>query len=218
MKIFLEFENNNALRTAMLRKSRPWRGPYEVGQKVVYWRLKNPLNGEGGHPGYRQGIILALDPGPTGSVWLRNDRGRVVQVAREQLRCLQGEEAWIPGDEDFALLRSTEMDLSRKHAGQHDLRALPSTPATPTLPPIPETPAVPPESLQGQPDVPPERPRITPDSEQPEVVNDMVPGEDDLTRPLDVTGNPINEPNATVMPAPPLVLSMPTPGASEIAA
>ena len=35
MHAFLSFENENALRQSMLRRSRPWRGPYEIGQKVV---------------------------------------------------------------------------------------------------------------------------------------------------------------------------------------
>jgi hypothetical protein len=148
MRTFLDMDNDSALRQAMLRRSRPWRGAYEVGQKVVYWRLRNSLDNEGSQPGYRQGIILAADPGPTGSLWLRNDRGRVVQVAREQVRNLHGEEAWIPGEADFALLRHAEQDLDRKHAGQHDLRApLPALPAPDT--PSPEPPAVPLLALPG---------------------------------------------------------------------
>ena len=111
MRTFLDMDNDSALRQAMLRRSRPWRGAFEVGQKVVYWRLRNSLDNEGSQPGYRQGIILAADPGPTGSLWLRHDRGRVVQVAREQVRNLHGEEAWIPGEADFALLRHAEQDL-----------------------------------------------------------------------------------------------------------
>ena len=61
MHAFLSFENENALRQSMLRRSRPWRGPYEIGQKVVYYRLRNALDGEGSQPGYRQGLILAKD-------------------------------------------------------------------------------------------------------------------------------------------------------------
>ena len=143
MKIFLDFDNDASLRQAMLRRPRPWRGPFEVGQKAVYWRLRNSLDNEGAQPGYRQGIILAADPGPTGSLWLRNDRGRVVQVSREQVRNLQGEEAWIPGEADFALLRHAELDLDKKHASQLDLRdsQLPALPA-----PVPEpAPVVQPE-------------------------------------------------------------------------
>lgn len=93
MQTFLDMDKDSGLRQAMLRRSRPWRGPYDIGQTVVYWRLRNSLDNEGAHPGYRQGIILAADPGLTGSLWLRNDRGRVVQVSREQVRCLHGDDS-----------------------------------------------------------------------------------------------------------------------------
>eukprot|EP00435_Cladocopium_sp_Y103_P012135 s282_g3.t1 len=187
MRTFLDMDNDSALRQAMLRRSRPWRGAYEVGQKVVYWRLRNSLDNEGSQPGYRQGIILAADPGPTGSLWLRNDRGRVVQVAREQVRCLHGDEAWIPGEADFALLKHAEQDLDKKHAGQHDLRApVPALPApeTPALElpaePLPVTPGIP--ALQ---DV---------SQDQQRVVHDA---------PLDVSGTPLeSEPNASAVLAP----------------
>ncbi|CAK8999613.1 Copia protein (Gag-int-pol protein) [Cleaved into: Copia VLP protein [Durusdinium trenchii] len=77
MHAFLSFENENALRQSMLRRSRPWRGPYEIGQKVVYYRLRNALDGEGSQPGYRQGLILAKDHqwklyGPLSKTWRRN--------------------------------------------------------------------------------------------------------------------------------------------------
>lgn len=71
----------------MLHKNRPWRGPLHVGQTIAYFRQRNQLDGEGTvEEGYRQGMIIGIDPGPTGSVWIRNNRGRVVQVAREQVQ------------------------------------------------------------------------------------------------------------------------------------
>ena len=91
---YLKFEHSEALRKAILRKSRPWRGPVEVGARVAYFRQKSQLDGEGTAEGYRQGIVIGVDPTPTGSVWIRNNRGRVVQVAREQLRGVEGEELW----------------------------------------------------------------------------------------------------------------------------
>ena len=36
--------------------------------------------------------MIGVDPSPTGSVWIRNNRGRLVQVALEQLRGVEGEE------------------------------------------------------------------------------------------------------------------------------
>jgi len=109
MKTFLEIEMSNKLRTAMLRKSRPFRGGFEIGQGLAYWRVRNTLDGEGPFAGYRQGVLIGMDPGPRGSlIWIRNDRGRLVQVAREQARALEEEEAWMPGNPDFRLLRDAE--------------------------------------------------------------------------------------------------------------
>ena len=116
MKTFLEIDMSNRLRTAMLRKSRPFRGGFEIGQRLAYWRVRNTLDGEGPFAGYRQGVLIGMDPGPRGSLWIRNDRGRLVQVAREQARALEEEEAWMPGNSDFRLLRDAEQDLSEKHA------------------------------------------------------------------------------------------------------
>jgi hypothetical protein len=41
MMEYLQFEHSEALRKAVLRKSRPWRGPVEVGAKVAYFRTSD---------------------------------------------------------------------------------------------------------------------------------------------------------------------------------
>ena len=117
----LQFEHPDASRRAVLPNSRPWRGPVEVGAKVAYFKQKSQLDDEGTAEGYRQGIVIGIDPTPAGSVWLRNGRGRVVQVAREQLHGVEFEELWTPSVTDLRLLRSAE-DLMAKHAGAHDHR------------------------------------------------------------------------------------------------
>ena len=122
MKAFADFEFNQTLRKAMLRKGRPYRGPLEVGQRVAYFRHKTQLDGEGTVEGYRQGLIIGLDPGPTGSVWIRNSRGRVIQAAREQVRGVEGEELWSPNLEDIQALKDAEVDLSDKHPQAFDHR------------------------------------------------------------------------------------------------
>ena len=122
MKTFLEIDMSNRLRTAMPRKSRRFRGGFEIGQRLAYWRVRNTLDGEGPFAGYRQGVLIGMDPGPRGSLWIRNDRGRLVQVVREQARALEEEEAWMPGNPDFRLLRDAEQDLSEKHAIGFDQR------------------------------------------------------------------------------------------------
>ena len=127
---------------------------------------------------------------------MRNDRGRVVQVAREQVRNLQGEEAWIPGEADFELLRRAEQDLDKKHAGQHDLRDLP----------VPALPA--PESVPSAPGLSTPLPAL---SDLPEAATSPLaladlPGGQSATEepsdlPLDAGGNPLeHEPNATAPP------------------
>ena len=123
MKAFADYEFNQALRRAMLRKGRPYRGPLEVGQKIAYYRHRTQLDGEGTVEGYRQGMIIGLDPGPSGSVWIRNNRGRVVQAAREQVRSVEGEELWSPSTEDIKALKDTEVDLSQKHPHAFDHRS-----------------------------------------------------------------------------------------------
>ncbi|CAE7949087.1 TY5A, partial [Symbiodinium sp. KB8] len=106
------FEADQGLRTALLRKSRPHRGHLDVGQKVAYYRAKNSFDGEGSVEGYRQGTILALDEGVTGNVWVKNNRGRIVQVAREQCRPVAGEEEWWSPDQlDLQLLKNSDQDL-----------------------------------------------------------------------------------------------------------
>ena len=122
------FEANQGLRTALLRKVRPYRGPFEVGQKVAYYRARNALDGEGTVEGYRQGVVLALDSSSSGNIWLRNSRGRVVQAAREQCLPIRGENDWWSPDQlDLDLLKNNDQDLSVQHA--------PAFRAPPVVPP-----------------------------------------------------------------------------------
>ena len=39
-KAFIDADNSSSLRRALLRRSRPLRGPFEVGDWVLYWRRK----------------------------------------------------------------------------------------------------------------------------------------------------------------------------------
>ena len=198
MHAFLSFDNDDQLRRSILRKSRPWRGPFEVGMKIVYYRLRNNLDNEGSQPGYRQGIIVGIDPGVNGSLWIRNDRGRLVQVAREQARTLVGQELWIPDHQDFALLRSAEQDLAKKHATAHDLRDAPLPPELPDVP-LPAGP----QRDEERPETPdePHAKRAAlerPPSAIPSVVMDA---------PLDASGQPLgDEPTSASTMARPLVL------------
>ena len=62
------WEANQSLRAALLRKGRPYRGTFQPGQKVAYFRARTATgDGEGG---YRQGIVLASDRNPSSNVAL----------------------------------------------------------------------------------------------------------------------------------------------------
>ena len=122
MLAYLQFEHSEALRKAILRKSRPWRGPIEIGAWVAYYRQKSQLDGDGTAEGYRQGIVIGVDPSPTGSVWIRNNRVRLVQVAREQICGVEGVELWTPSMDDLKMLKTAEDDLSKKFGGSYDHR------------------------------------------------------------------------------------------------
>jgi len=122
IKCFSDYEFDQSLRKAMLRKGRPFRGPLEIGQKIAYYRHRTQMDGEGSVEGYRQGMIIGLDPGPTGSVWIRDSRGRIVQASREQVRSVEGEELWTPSMDDISALKDAELDLQQKHLLAFDHR------------------------------------------------------------------------------------------------
>ena len=114
MSEFHNFEYNNALRNALLRKPRPFRGPFYEGQRVAYFRQKNAMDGEGSVEGYRQGAIVAIDQN---QLWVRNSRGRLVSCSREQVRDVAGEEEWwAPSQDDLDLLKKSDQDLADKHS------------------------------------------------------------------------------------------------------
>ncbi|CAE7420471.1 luxQ, partial [Symbiodinium microadriaticum] len=101
------YEAHESLRASLLRKSRPFRGSFEPGQRVAYFRKSTQTgDGEGSIEGYRQGVVLALDRNPSSNVaaniWIRNSRGRIVQCSPEQCRPVAGEqEWWVPDEQDL---------------------------------------------------------------------------------------------------------------------
>ena len=112
-----EYEASQALRAALLRKGRPYRGEFYPGQKVAYFRKRSATqDGEGSLEGYRQGVVLSLDRNPSSNVaaniWIRNSRGRLVQASPEQCRPIFGEEEWwTPDPEDMEVLRKFDKDV-----------------------------------------------------------------------------------------------------------
>ena len=117
MKNHHAFEAHEALRAALLRKSRPYRGTFSPGQKIAYFRARTATgDGEGSAEGYRQGLVLALDRNPHSNtavnIWVRNSRGRLVQCSPEQCRPIYGEqEWWAPDAADPEVLKHCDRDL-----------------------------------------------------------------------------------------------------------
>ena len=130
MMLFHQFETDNALRNALLRKPRPARGPFVEGQRVAYYRLRNSADGEGTLEGYRQGVIVAVD---NSTLWIRNNRGRLISASKEQVRSIGGEEEWwVPSQADLDLLKKSDQDLAAKH-GDLDLAFRSAPDAVPQL-------------------------------------------------------------------------------------
>ena len=116
-----------------------------------------------------------------------------MQVSREQVRCLQGDEIWLPDEKDFNLLRSAEQDLEKKHSSAHDLRDA----APPLLP----------EQLPAE---VPEGP-LEPGSESADPPPEIAETEVSADVPLDPAGNPLgSEPTASL----PLLLAPSSPRAT----
>ncbi|CAE7255028.1 PSMC3, partial [Symbiodinium sp. CCMP2456] len=128
-----EYEASQALRAALLRKSRPYRGEFYPGQKVAYYRKRTATgDGEGTLEGYRQGVVLSLDRNPSSNIaanlWIRNSRGRLVQASPEQCRPIFGEEEWwTPDPQDLEVLRKFDKDLQlHPRAFRHEDRPGPA--------------------------------------------------------------------------------------------
>ena len=111
-KAFIDYENDDHLRRAMLRQGRPWRGSLEPGMRVAFWRYQRPKReaiGRKPQPGYELGTIITVDSRVSGNVWVRSDRsGQVVECAREQIRSAIGFELWSPHASDIHHLRQVE--------------------------------------------------------------------------------------------------------------
>ena len=80
----IDFEHDSHLRRAMLRTGRPWKGPWEVGMRVAYWkhdRAEKMATGRKARPGYALGVIINVDNSRmNGIVWVRSDNNMIVEV------------------------------------------------------------------------------------------------------------------------------------------
>ena len=80
---FLEADNHQAIRRALLRRSCPVRGPFHPGQSVMYWfRRKNVSRGESGR---WYGPARVIQQEGQSTVWLSH-QNRVIRCPPENLR------------------------------------------------------------------------------------------------------------------------------------
>ena len=82
-KAFVDADNSSSLRRALLRRTRPLRGPCEPGDLVLYWRRKG-ANLRREHGRWHGPASVVVVEG-TRNVWL-NHSGKLVRAAPEQLR------------------------------------------------------------------------------------------------------------------------------------
>ena len=82
-RAFIDADNSSSLRRALLRRSRPLRGPFEIGDLVLYWRRKGAnMRRERGR-WFGPASVVAVEG--SRNVWL-NHSGRLVRACPEQIR------------------------------------------------------------------------------------------------------------------------------------
>ena len=82
-KAFVEADNSSALRRALLRRSRPMRGPYEVGDWLLYWRQRGSNLRRTRGQWHGPACVIAVEG--LRNIWL-NHSGRLVRASPEQVR------------------------------------------------------------------------------------------------------------------------------------
>ena len=82
-RTFLLVDNDHAMRRALLRKSCPARGPFEVGHQVMYW-MKNPKVGRLGSGRWHGPAKVICVESPS-AIWISHIH-RVFKCASESLR------------------------------------------------------------------------------------------------------------------------------------
>ena len=123
-KAFLDADNDMRIRKAMEHRSRPERGPFEVGQLVFLWR-KNRFD----NCAHWHGPAVVIGKAGTSKVWVAKGT-KVYRCCPEQLRCLS------PDQEAMVKLLPADMvhirgQVSAKGAGNfHDLSMLERPPDT----------------------------------------------------------------------------------------
>ena len=81
-KAFLVSDNSQAIRRALLRRSCPARGPFEVGQFVMYWRRKPKANRREGGRWHGPAKFIAQESSST--IWIAHAH-RILRCSPESL-------------------------------------------------------------------------------------------------------------------------------------
>ena len=123
----IEWDTNEALRKSILRMPRPFRGSYQPGEKVAYWREAKWKKGKRIPPRYVLATVIGPQGGnedPTNSnIWVSGSHHAIL-VSKEQLRPAHGVELWAPDEQDMEELRHA---AEVPHEEYYDERAQPPT-------------------------------------------------------------------------------------------
>ena len=82
--------------------------------RVAYWQHKRSSRQatiRKARPGYELGTVVTSDHTLTGNVWVRSDRGQIVEVARENLRSAIGHELRTFRPWDVDALEGDELEM-----------------------------------------------------------------------------------------------------------
>ena len=82
-KTFLLVDNNQAIRRAILRRSCPLRGPYEVGHSVMYWVQNPKVSRLGGSRWHGPAKVVCVES--PSALWVSH-ADRLFKVAPESVR------------------------------------------------------------------------------------------------------------------------------------
>jgi len=115
------YEYENHLKRAELRKGAPYRGDYEPGERIAFFRKQRGKDAEGKvkPPAYQKGTIV----GPQGkdNYWVSRN-GRLRLCSKEQIRALHGTELWAPRQEDLDELQEVMRRLEEGEEQYEDIR------------------------------------------------------------------------------------------------
>ena len=182
-KAFLLSDNDQAIRRALLRKSRPSPTPYATGQLVMFWiKRSNPNRSEAGRWCGPAKVIFQESPS---SVWISYAE-RMFKRAPESLRPASIRE-WHMSNTDSAKWYQNLPDMDFEQKGTHEpipFEYDPSiAPSSPNIPPnsLPATP----NSTQPESEHFPE-PNQNPESNESDAVSNPIPAIEAPTEPIDL--------------------------------